>query len=129
MRMALGTLVATTACLGADTLASDAGRIPQLQLYSNTFVVNAVPNAVRHMSIEVTRRSYSGRVTMRVDSLPDGVTATFDPAELGDRERSAVLTIRVADDAAPGNHHIFVRATAPFVRSGRASIGLALKPE
>ena len=75
----------------------------------------------RTVAVSVTRpefRSGAGTVTLGVDNLPAGVTATFEPSAVTGRTASSTLTIAVAPDAKPGRTDLFITLTGAGFAGG-----------
>jgi hypothetical protein len=113
-----GAALAACGCLGADTVSSDAGRYPELQLVQSTYVLEMPRPSVRVASIDVQRFNYRDYVRFRADTVPPGLVVTFSP-EVTQRSGAVgtLMTVRVTEAAAPGPHRISVRASGVVVRS------------
>jgi hypothetical protein len=111
--------LAAAGCLGADTVSSDAGRYPELQLTQSTYVLDMPRPSVRVASIDAQRFNYRDFVRFRADTVPPGFVVTFAP-EMTSRSgggAGTVMTVRVTEAATPGPHRISVRASGVVVRS------------
>lgn len=61
-------------------------------------------------TVTITRTNFAGAVTLRVEDIPSGVTASFDPPS--STETSAALTLSVGAVVAPGAYNLNVAGTS-----------------
>ncbi|MBC8088765.1 MAG: hypothetical protein H7Z40_15985 [Phycisphaerae bacterium] len=74
-------------------------------------------------AVTVTRLDgYSGTILLSADSLPTGVTVTFEPQALGGQSTTAIMTITAATTAAVVTDTINVRASGVNVTTASATV-------
>lgn len=122
VKILFGVLLATTACLGADTVSSDASRFPavlfrlQINLAVNGVTATSGTAATRQATVDLERRGFNGNISLRLDSLPTGLVASFASTRLAYPTQSTTLTIQIPATMPAGDYRIVMRATAPFVK-------------
>jgi uncharacterized membrane protein len=79
-----------------------------LSVTPTTLPINAGDNG--QATVNIARANFDGTVTLSLDAPPAGITATFNPA--GVTGPTAIATINVAANVAPGNHPVTIKGTA-----------------
>ena len=92
------------------------------------YTLSTTPNAVtinagsdEQTTVNIARTNFTGAVTLSLDTPPEGVTATFNPA--APTGNSSVATITVAASVIAGNYDLTIKGTATGVPALVDSVG------
>jgi hypothetical protein len=114
-----GLTVVTVRAQGGGELAAEMTFELEVRL-PPTLALHGAESALVHpgssSSVELTlvrNETAGGQVALTVVGLPDGVTAQFEPAVLGDMETQSTLHFEAARDAAEGTFSLTIRAEGP----------------
>ena len=93
-------------------------------------VYQGASNAAQAQLSSTGTRSFTGLVTLSVQGLPAGVSASFAPAATLSAFQSGTVTLTATSSAAPGNYPLTVQATSSeggvaFVRSSALTVTVA----
>lgn len=78
-------------------------------------------------AITITRvNGYQGFVTLTADSVPAGVTATFDPSSLSGQATTSILTLTAADSALAKTTLIKIKAAGVEVNTDSANVNVTV---
>ena len=121
-------LATSISCLGADTVSSDAGRFPELQLVQSAYILDMQRPSTKFASIDVKTYNYSNYVRFTVDSAPAGIVVTLTP-EIAQRSvaMGTLMTVKVTDAATSREHRIVIRASGVVVRSTRTAFAVRVQ--
>ncbi|MEP7380528.1 MAG: hypothetical protein ABI910_02515 [Gemmatimonadota bacterium] len=74
--------------------------------------------------------SFSGTVTLAVENVPAGMTATFSPTAITSNTTSTTLAVTAATSVAPGSYSLTIRGQAAGVsdQTGTVSVTVTAKP-
>lgn len=79
--------------------------------------IQVAPGVTTTSAVTLTRiNGYLGTVALTTDSLPKGVSVTFDPAALGGVATTALMTVTAVSTAVPGTTTVHVTATGTAAR-------------
>lgn len=96
-----------------------------LAITPSSAVVVQQGTADNSRTVTITRTNYAADVTLSVENLPNGLTATFDPNPVSGN--SAVLTLTASNAIAPGGspYFITIRGTGPIASVRGAAVAAA----
>jgi hypothetical protein len=119
---AVTALVLAGVLVGCDSATGNKDPQITLSLASSTATVGQ--GSASTVLVTIQRTNYTSAVTLTIEGLPQGVTATFAPPSLADGSPTSTLTINAAGSAAPGNFTLTVRASGAGVTEQTATIAL-----
>jgi uncharacterized membrane protein len=134
-------LAVATACGGGD----NGGTNPPVNVAGFTVSLSSTTLSIQQgasgsVTATIARTgSFTGTVNLSTESVPAGITATFNPSAVTGSTTSTALTVDVAASVAPGNYTFTIRgqaagvndqrtATVSMTVTPRPSIALALSP-
>lgn len=73
--------------------------------------------------------SFSGTVNLSTESVPTGITATFNPAAITSGTTSTTLSVAVAATVTPGNYTFTIRGQATGLTDQTATVSMTVTPK
>ncbi|MEP6762889.1 MAG: hypothetical protein ABJB66_01200 [Gemmatimonadaceae bacterium] len=112
--LAFSALPACESGSGANTAGTITPTISNLTTTGSSVEISTGTSALVTFSLS-RGGSYDGVVTMSVEGLPTGLTATFDPPGLGVQDPTGKVRFTAASNAPAGSYVVTLRASGPNV--------------
>jgi hypothetical protein len=117
-------LAVAAACGGGDKNPTQPTAAITLAVAPTT--LTAAPGESPTAAVTLTRTNFTGAVNLAVEGMPDGVTASFDPASPSGSTNTSTLTLAVGAAAAEGTYNLTVRASGDGIDDKTAALALTV---
>ena len=104
-------------CLGADSVSSDAGSLPRIELRQEKPFLDVMTGSSVGDKLFLDRYNYNNYVKLHADTVPAGLSVTFVPPNASASSIYTAVNVAAADGVAPGAYRVVIRASGVVVRS------------
>ena len=104
-------------CLGADSVSSDAGSLPRIELRQEKPFLDVMTGSSVGDKLFLDRYNYNNYVKLHADTVPAGLSVTFVPPNVSASSIYTAVNVAAADGVAPGAYRVVIRASGVVVRS------------
>lgn len=109
--VALLSFAAAAGC--GDKIQTSPADSPPYSITLTPSSLGVIRGRTSRINIDVDRTGFSGTITLRIEELPSGVTATVEPATLNGGVTQSVLTLTASTTATIGSYVATLRGESP----------------
>ena len=118
--------VAFAGLLAANCSSSTENKTPRIELSVPNAAATIAQSGSASIPVSVTRKNFTGTVTLTVEGAPAGITANATPASLDNGVASSTISIAASSTANPGSVTLTVRAKGDGITEQAATINLTV---